>query len=731
MSRVICLDYETFYSKEYSVVDLGYYKYCRDPRFDPYMISVCDGAETWAGHPREFNFDALKGATLLSHNAHFDTEVSLAAEEQGKFALPGEFYNLPPGGAPGERTSRNWYCTANMSSYLWNVRSLAEACKIGLGVGVDKGVRDKAKGKTWDDMVREGWSQDMLKYAAADASLCWQLYNKHGSKWPLFERRLSELTIDQGRYGIQIDVAALDQGIALMQRVIFTAEQNLPWTQRGRKPASPLGIAEECRMVGIPTPPVKTYEPEAAAEWEELYAPKHKFVLALKNLRKAKKTLATLETIRLRIREDGTVSFSLKYCGAHSRRWAGDSGWNLQNQNKEPIYVDAEMSFLLDKKILKEKNDLFDDEQKKLFKANKPSMPAFGELGGVTFLNMRGLIMARPGKKLCPVDLAQIEPRVLNYLAGNHELLALVRQGMAIYEAHARASMGWTEGDLKTLNKMLYALAKARVLGLGYGCGWEKFIILAAMYGIDITEKDEEFALRASIDGKIYDRTKVQVSLTKHKWVYRFAPEGAKLECDEHREPLADEETQRVIFVEATRRNGEKYLKPLTVYGMQSRTTVDEFRASNPKIVEMWGNMETVLRNSVGEDLVINLPNGDALIYRNVRVDTREKTDPDTGEKYSKTVYTAEIGGKRYILYGGLIVENIIQCVSRHVFAERMLALVDAGYRVLFSVHDEAVPEVSPDTDPREIERIMSVTPDWLEGCPLGAEAKLSDRYLK
>jgi hypothetical protein len=57
---------------------------------------------------------------------------------------------------------------------------------------------------------------------------------------------------------------------------------------------------------------------------------------------------------------------------------------------------------------------------------------------------------------------------------------------------------------------------------------------------------------------------------------------------------------------------------------------------------------------------------------------------------------------------------------------------------VLFTVHDEAVAEID---DPgskeaaklraKELEAIMSITPSWLEGCPLGAEAKVLDRYAK
>jgi DNA polymerase bacteriophage-type len=77
------------------------------------------------------------------------------------------------------------------------------------------------------------------------------------------------------------------------------------------------------------------------------------------------------------------------------------------------------------------------------------------------------------------------------------------------------------------------------------------------------------------------------------------------------------------------------------------------------------------------------------------------------------------------------IVSNCVQAVARDVFAESLLRLHRVGVEVVFHVHDEAVCEVAPGTDPREIERIMSITPDWLTGCPLAAEAVVTTRYCK
>ena len=63
--RTIALDWETFYDKVCSVKTLGNWAYTHHPDFQAYMVSVYDGNESWAGHPRELNWDALDGARLV------------------------------------------------------------------------------------------------------------------------------------------------------------------------------------------------------------------------------------------------------------------------------------------------------------------------------------------------------------------------------------------------------------------------------------------------------------------------------------------------------------------------------------------------------------------------------------------------------------------------------------------------------------------------------------------
>jgi hypothetical protein len=698
MSDIISLDYETFYSKECSVVDWGYYGYTRHPQFHAYMVSVCDGKETWAGSPDEFDFSMLEGKTLLSHNAAFDQEVMLSDVERGRHAMP---------------KIKAWHCTANMSSYLWNVRSLADAVRTGLGLAVNKGVRDRAKGKTWEDMVKEGWADDMLKYAQLDAQHCWTLFDKFGDQWPDWERRLSDLTIRQGRRGVHIDRPRLEDYMQTLQRVIHTAQQSLPWIERGRAPASPLGMAEECRTASIPPPPVKVDDPEAAEAWEAEYAPQFPWVMGVRNLRKAKKALATMETIKLRLKPDDTVPFSLKYFGAHTGRWAGDAGWNLQNQPKSPLFVLPDGTFELRPDRMKELDYKFET----------------GTLTEAQALDVRGLITARPGFKLVMSDLAQIEPRVLNWMAGNKPLLQLVAAGMSIYEAFARTSMGWTGGELKKEDKKLYQLCKIMVLGLGYGCGWNKFITIAAQYGIDLTEEDEKYAGLAAADGLIHER---RFSVEADDWLYSSAPEGAKVKIVE---PNFAADAERVIFVKKVKpRTGEEYLQPQGVRGQQSRSIVQKFRDSNPLIVALWREADEALAAAQGGDYVVPLPSGRKLTYRQVRMGIREFTDPETKKKTEQRCLTAVVGGRRTILYGGLLVENVTQAIGRDVFAHNWLACEDSQVESLFTVHDENVPEVpseGAEAFASVVQYCMSQCPDWLEGCPVGAETKISERYAK
>lgn len=674
MSNVILsLDYETYYEKKtYSVTELGNWRYLHDERFDPYMISVSDGKDTWAGEPKDFNWDCLNDVTLLSHNAAFDSMVYRTMVEKGM--------------APDVKF-RDWLCTANLTSFLCNRRALAPASEFLLGEVISKAARSDADGKHWRDIQAEGKGEAMLNYARGDALRCHQIYSRYGHFWTPFERRLSALTIKQANRGVQIDVAKLEEYYKTVHTALHEMQQSLPWVKEGKKVLSGPAVYEECRRSKIPGPPVKSHEggEEAFAEWYKTYGPKFTWIRTFSDVRSIGILLDTLEKIRTRIDENGILTFGMLYFGSHTGRWSGSGGINLLNLRKAPYF------FGDDGLPRAEESECNEIER------------CFTETGKYPdwvrhIVDIRSLIVARPGRKLIISDLSQIEPRVLAWMCGDTEMLRRMAAGASPYQAHAETTMGWTLGDMKKLikggnheAKKLYALAKARVLGLGYQCAWEKFITVAqTMAGLDVTVDDPEFTQDTD----------------------RFT--GSLLFSDE--EGLVP--------------------KMVSGYGFNAKRIVREFRAANPLIVGLWKTFDDAYKSSCGRDFEVTLASGRKMTYRDVKQEWSRVFDEDLKKYRNKCVVKAEVvkSGRiqRAPLYGGLLVENAVQATARDIFGEHCLTLdATAGVDVLFGVHDETVNECDLDVQPRDIEHIMGQTPEWISGCPVAAEAKESACYLK
>lgn len=655
--RVVALDFETFYSSakiKYSLKNLIAEEYCRHPLFDCYLMSVCDGAVAWVGHPKDFNWKSLEGATLVSHNSYFDRTVY---EELVRREL-----------APRIQFA-DWQCSANLCAYLANRRSLAAAAEHLLKVKLDKDPRDNANGKHWEDFS-ETEKSAMLDYARADAVRCWELWNKFSPQWPEWERKLSNLTIEQGLHGVGINADLLNTYILQTHEMKLSTEKLLPWLESewdeddefNTKPTSTKCVAEQCRRVGIPAPPAVTKEPEEFELWEATYAPAHPWIQALSSWRSINKLVKTFSTMKSRIRPDGTMPFSLRYCGAHTKRWSGEAQLNFQNMRKKPV--------LKNEAGLMETDEIKIDAALKT-RAETGSFPEWVKAD----VDFRRLIVPRPGKKLVISDLAAIEPRVLAHLCGNTALLDLIAGGMNLYEAYGRSVLGYT-GEKVDKNGADYKLWKASILGLGYGAGAPKFLVMAkTLAGIDLSIGDPE-------------------------WI-----------TEEN--PLTGE------------------VKKVPGYGQNARRIVAEFRSRNPSIPALWKKLDEALHRSIGHDLVLTLPSGNKLTYEKVRAETRMEPHPETKKPRRKTVWTAEIGGRRMITWGSRLVENLVQATARDVLADQMVAIAERGWRILFSAHDELVLEVDNTVSASDVEREMSRTPDWLKPCPIAAVAHEATHYGK
>ena len=173
----------------------------------------------------------------------------------------------------------------------------------------------------------------------------------------------------------------------------------------------------------------------------------------------------------------------------------------------------------------------------------------------------------------------------------------------------------------------------------------------------------------------------------------------------------------------------------------EAKAQVADFRKKEKDIVKLWGEMDAAFRKdavSPEREHKYQLPSGRVMTYRNI-IAVKSKVEGSDGLLHWRVNYTArtEAFGPQKKLYGGLLVENLIQAASRDVFATKLLALHDAGFNWTFHVHDEAIIEL-PTTDPKKVakfvEQILAIIRapvDWLPGCPLESEVVTGPCYTK
>ena len=170
---------------------------------------------------------------------------------------------------------------------------------------------------------------------------------------------------------------------------------------------------------------------------------------------------------------------------------------------------------------------------------------------------------------------------------------------------------------------------------------------------------------------------------------------------------------------------------------------VDAWREANPKIVNLWYEMDEAcqrvirsreryaLRNIrfayIGNIFCIRLPSGRCLTYPNADIGVNKFGSPsityrgmDTAKKWS-CVET----------FGGKIVENIIQGIARDILCEAIQRLTDMGCQIVMHIHDEVVIEAPESLSLETVCNCMSITPKWAEGLLLRADGYTCTSYRK
>lgn len=327
----------------------------------------------------------------------------------------------------------------------------------------------------------------------------------------------------------------------------------------------------------------------------------------------------------------------LKYYGAHTARWSGGGGVNPQNFGGKG--------------------------------RGKPIHPLIAKV--------RNCLLAPEYHTLAIVDSAQIEARMLAWIAGCDTLLTGFANGEDIYSEFAAGlfnSRVWKPaGDDDSLEAKVAGVrrgfGKDAILGCGYGMGANKFYMRCR----------ENDSLRPLFDSGEYSFDFIKKLIKVYRTTYPGIPK----------------------FWSAI----EKAFKWVVKYPNQTS------KIAGGRI-KIWRERSMVC---------CRLPSGRVLYYRHVTLDTKGDLKYMGG---LKTVHT----------WGGALTENVVQAMARDLLGYWTLEFEKGGYPIVLHAHDEdvaCIPEQGADEVLNRMLEIMRVSPVWADGVPLDAEGELSRYYKK
>lgn len=609
----ITIDFETFYDNECGFKKQNTEEYINDERFHVVGvgIKVDDGNTEWhTGDAVRLALDAIDwgDSAVLCHNAMFDA------------AILSWCYGIRPAFI---------YDTLCMARAIHGVdaggslKALAERYALG-----EKGTEVvNAFGKRLEDFT----SAELAaygEYCKNDVELTYALFHKLAQDFPESECDLIDMTIRMfTEPKLRLDDALLverleqvkqeKQGLlaGLMQELSCETEEDVRATLASNKKFAEL-LTQRGVVVPTKTSPTTGKEAPALAKNDEgfLALQEHEDPIVQQLCAVRLGTKSTIEESRLErflgvgARNKGLLPIPLKYYGAHTGRWSGSDGINLQNLPSR-------------------------DKHKKALK---------------------NAIMAPEGHVIINCDSSQIEARVLAWWAGQNDLVTAFANKRDVYCEFASKVYKRTITKAEMIERFV---GKTCILGLGYGTGAEK--------------------LRHTL---------------------KTSPPGADLPIDE------------------------------------CKGIVSLYRDTNSDITALWRECDTALdalmggvtrEFALGQHRVvavtkegIRLPNGLYIRYPKLQL------------KDGKKVYSSRRGDVG--IWGGAVVENVVQALARIIVGEQMVQLAKLGLRPVLTVHDAAVcivPEVDAAEAVEVVTAVMSTPPEWCPSLPVACEAKFGQSY--
>ena len=431
--NIITLDFETYYSREFSLTKVTTEEYVRSDLFETIGVAVKenDNDAVWFSGTHDEISDFLNGfdwtnSFALAHNAMFDAAI-----------LTWRFGIKPMA----------WLDTLSMARSTDGLEAGNSLAKL---VGrYNLGAKGTEVLDALDKRRADFSSHDLAaygKYCINDVDLTYKLFHILVQRFSLSELQLISLTIKMfSEPVLQLDTPLLEQHLMQVQarkeKLLAQCVANKETLMSNPK------LAELLIKMGVEPPmkisPANGKDTYAFAKNDEEFKalaehPDERVQAIVAARLGTKSTLEETRTLRfIGISMRGRMPVPLRYYAAHTGRWGGDDKLNLQNLPRKSLLKDS--------------------------------------------------IIAPKGHVLIDADSSQIEARIVAWLSGQNDLVDAFERKEDVYKIMASAIYGKDESEIEANERFV---GKTTILGAGYGMGHTKFGIQLKTFGVEIADEE-------------------------------------------------------------------------------------------------------------------------------------------------------------------------------------------------------------------------------------------------
>lgn len=438
---IITLDAETYYDDDFTLKKMTTEAYIRDHRFQTLLwaVKINDKPAIYRS-PEVLLTDtrfraAIESSAVLCHHAHFDGLIL------------SHHFGLKP---------KAWLDTYSMARFLHGPSASLSLAALAAEYKLPPKIIDyeSFKGRRLENLSPEELSR-LGSGAARDADTTYDLFCAMAREFPAVEYPIIDLTI---RMFTEPKLVGDVELFASIRDTEFLSKNErlyeLGVGEKDLQSAAKFCALLEMEGVDIEYKDGSGVDENGAPKQIPAIAKTDSFMRGL--VESDDERVAALATARLEVKSTlaetragrlhgmatrGPLSIYLYYCGAHTRRWSGGDDTNFQNLTRGAA--------------------------------------------------IRRGIKAPDGHLIAAPDQSQGECRILNWLAGQEDVLERFRQGADPYIPIASKFYGRPITREDTAER---GFGKQSELSCGFGCGWAKFQTTAyrGTYGPSIVLSDDD-----------------------------------------------------------------------------------------------------------------------------------------------------------------------------------------------------------------------------------------------